>query len=56
LGGSRSFAGNHARYVNEEFIEMVDTAQISIPEGIDWLPRGRGKEREKEKEGVRVEV
>ncbi|KAL7268154.1 hypothetical protein RUND412_009237 [Rhizina undulata] len=34
----RSFAGQHPRYANEEFIEMVDTSNVVVPEGIDFLP------------------
>lgn len=52
-GCSRSFAGNHPRYGNEEFIEMVDTSRINIPEGIDFLtwygPRSNDEHKPKEK-------
>lgn len=51
---SRSFAGNHPRYGNEEFIEMMDTSRINIPEGIDFLtwygPRSNDEDKGKEKE------
>lgn len=53
-GRSRSFAGNHPRYGNEEFIEMVDTSRINIPEGIDFLtwygPRSNDEDKDKAKE------
>lgn len=53
-GCSRSFAGNHPRYGNEEFIEMVDTSRINIPEGIDFLtwygPRSNDEDKAKGKE------
>ncbi|KAH0613090.1 uncharacterized protein H6S33_009470 [Morchella sextelata] len=47
----RSFAGNHPRYGNEEFIEMVDTSRINIPEGIEFLTWHGPKSNEEDKDG-----
>ncbi|CAG8483404.1 35099_t:CDS:2 [Racocetra persica] len=49
----RSFAGNKARYVNEQFIELFDMDLITLPRNLpSWFIEQRKLLQQEEKEGL----